>query len=45
MCVDISEREMFMDTGIFEEVPVPWRQKLKISVFSPYSITLYRTVH
>ncbi len=45
MCVDISEREMFMDTGIFEEVPVPWRLKLKIGVFSPYSITLYRTVH
>lgn len=45
MCVDIAEREMFTDTGIFEPVPIPWRQKLKIALFSPYSITLYRTVH
>ncbi len=45
MCVDIAERELFMDTGIFEEVTIPWRQKLKIGVFSPYSIALYRTIH
>ena len=45
MCVDIAEREMFMDTGIFEEVTARWRQRLKTSLFSPYSIALYRTIH
>ncbi len=45
MCVDITERELFEDTGIFEAVPIPWRHKLKIGIFSPYSIALYRTVH
>ena len=45
ICVDIAEREIFMDTGIFEEVTPRWRQKLKTGFFSPYSIALYRTIH
>ena len=45
ICVDIAEREIFMDTGIFEEVTAGWRQKLKTGFFSPYSIALYRTIH
>ncbi len=45
MCVDIAARDLFEDTGIFEEIQIPWRQKLKTGIFSPYSIALYRTVH
>jgi hypothetical protein len=44
ICVDIADQEIVMDTGIFEEVKIPWQQKLKISACSPYSINLYRTV-
>ncbi len=45
ICVDCRDEHIFDDTGIFEKVPVPWKKRLKIKSFSPYSIALYRTVH
>ena len=45
VCVDMDEREVLEDTGIFQDVPMPWRLRLKIAALSPYSIAVYRTVH
>ena len=45
ICVDCRDGHVFEDTGIFEKVPIPWKQRVRIKSFSPYSIALYRTVH
>ena len=44
VCVDIREHRLFEETGIFHEIQLPWRQRLKIAAFSPYSIAIYRSV-
>lgn len=44
ICVDINARALFEDTGIFHEVAIPWRQRLKLAAFSPYSIAIYQSV-
>ncbi|GBE44665.1 MAG TPA: hypothetical protein ENH05_02555 [Rhizobiales bacterium] len=44
ICIDINERALFEDTGIFHQVAIPWRQRLKLAAFSPYSIAIYRSV-
>ena len=44
ICVDINERALFEETGIFHEVAIPWRQRLKLAALSPYSIAIYRSV-
>ncbi|MCH8238524.1 MAG: hypothetical protein IIB62_00465 [Proteobacteria bacterium] len=43
VCVDIGEHRLFAETGIFREITIPWRQRLKIAAFSPYSIAIYRS--
>lgn len=45
ICVDIDEPDIFEDTGVFHMVPAPWRLRSKIALLSPYSITVYRTIH
>ena len=45
MCIDVNEEQIFADTGIFQKVQIPWSLRVRIKGFSPYSITLYRTVH
>lgn len=45
ICVDINEPDIFEDTGVFEKVSVPFRLRSKLALLSPYSITVYRTVH
>lgn len=45
ICVDISEPDIFDDTGIFERATVPWLSRIKLAAFSPYEIAVYRTVH
>jgi len=45
MCIDIHEEQIFVDTGIFQKVQIPWNLRVRIKGFSPYSVTLYRTVH
>lgn len=44
VCVDIGAHRLFEETGIFRQIQLPWRQRLKIAVFSPYSIVIYRSV-
>ncbi|MFQ5625878.1 MAG: hypothetical protein ACE5FM_04400 [Methyloligellaceae bacterium] len=44
VCVDIGDHRLFEETGIFTEIQLPWRQRLKIAAFSPYSIAIYRSV-
>ncbi len=44
ICVDIGARALFEDTGIFHQVAIPWRQRLKLAAFSPYSVSIYRSV-
>lgn len=44
ICIDIDEHPLFEDTGIFHEIAIPWRQRLKLAAFSPYSIAIYRSV-
>ena len=44
VCVDIGGHRLFGDTGIFHEIRLPWRQRVKIAAFSPYSIAIYRSV-
>jgi len=44
ICVDCRDEQIFEDTGIFQKVQIPWKQRVRIKGFSPYSIALYRTV-
>lgn len=45
ICVDCRDDQIFEDTGIFEKVQIPWKLRVKIKCFSPYTISLFRTVH
>lgn len=45
ICVDCRDDQIFEDTGIFEKVQIPWKLRVKIKSFSPYTISLFRTVH
>ena len=45
ICIDCSDEQIFEDTGVFQKVHIPWKQRVIIRSFSPYSIALYRTVH
>ena len=45
ICVDIDADDLFADTGVFERMPEPARQRLKIRAFSPYAIAVYRTIY
>jgi len=44
-CVDMNGDDVFEDTGVFERIPMSFRQRMKISAFSPYSIAVYRTIY
>ena len=45
ICVDIDADDLFADTGVFERIPEPLRQRLKTRAFSPYAIAVYRTIY
>jgi len=44
ICVDCSDTHILENTGIFERVQLPLKQRVRIKYFSPYSITLFRTI-
>lgn len=45
ICVDINADEIMEDTGVFTRIQPSMAQKLKIKTFSPYSISVYRTIY
>lgn len=45
ICVDLHNPDTILDTGVFEPVRLPWRLRTRIAAYSPYRISLFRTVH